>query len=46
MLTFVRAAFMAKEEDSDMDPMDYRVLLMLSSVYRLWGKMRLVDLKP
>ena len=41
-----RAAFLAKEEDTDMGPMDYRVLLMLSSVYRLYGKIRLPQLQP
>ena len=45
-LTTARAAFLAKEEDSDLDPMDYRVLLMLASSYRLWGKIRLAHLKP
>ena len=45
-MTVARAAFLAKEEDSDMDPLDYRVLLMLSSVYRLWGKIRLPQLQP
>ena len=45
-LTTARAAFLAKEEDSDLDPMDYRVLLMLASTYRLWGKIRLAHLKP
>ena len=29
-----------------MDPMDYRVLLMLSSVYRLYGEIRLPQLQP
>ena len=29
-----------------MDPMDYRVLLMLASTYRLWGKIRLAHLQP
>ena len=37
-LNLARAAFLAKEVDSDMDPLAYRVLLMLPSVYRLWGK--------
>ena len=46
MLTMGRAAFLAKEEDSDMDPMDYRVLLMLSPVYRVYGKVRLAPLQP
>ena len=45
-LSLTRAAFLAKEEDSDLDPMDYRVLLMLPSVYRRWGKIRLAHLKP
>ena len=45
-LTTARAAFLAKEEDSDMDPLAHRVLLMLASVYRLWGKIRLVHLQP
>ena len=46
MLTLARAAFLANEEDSDMDPLDYRVLLMLSSIYRLYGKVRLAQLQP
>ena len=29
-----------------MDPLAYRVLLMLPSVYRLWGKIRLAQLQP
>ena len=41
-----RAAFLAKEEDSDMSPLHYRVLLILASVYRLWGKIRLEQLQP
>ena len=45
-MTVARAAFLAKEEDSDMDPLDYRVLLMLSSIYRVWGKIRLPQLQP
>ena len=45
-LRFARAAFLAKEEDSDMIPLDYRVLLMLASVYRLWGEIRLEQLQP
>ena len=45
-LRIARAAFLAKEEDSDMGPIDYRVLLMLSSVYRLYGKIRLPQLQP
>ena len=45
-LNMARAAFLAKETDSDMDPLAYRVLLMLPSVYRLWGKIRLAKLQP
>ena len=45
-LRYARAAFLAKEEDSDLDPMDYRVLLMLPAIYRLWGKIRLEHLSP
>ena len=37
-LNVARAAFHAKEADSDMDPLAYRVLLMLPSVYRLWER--------
>ena len=29
-----------------MNPLDYRVLLMLASVYRPWGKIRLEQLQP
>ena len=45
-MTVARVAFLAKEEDSDMDPLEYRVLLMLSTVYRVWGKIRLPQLQP
>ena len=45
-LITVRAAFLAKAEDSDMDPLAHRVLLMLASVFRLWGEIRLVHLQP
>ena len=44
--TIARAAFMAKEEESDRDPLDYRVLLMLSTAYRTWAKIRLERLHP
>ena len=37
---------MAKEEESDMDPLDYRVLLMLSTAYRTYAKTRLEHLHP
>ena len=45
-LTMARVAFLAKEEDSDMDPLAHRVLLMLASTYRLWAKIRLSHLQP
>ena len=41
-----RAAFLANEADSGMAPLAYRVPLMLPSVYRLWGKIRLAQLQP
>ena len=41
-----RAAFLSKAEGGSMDPMEHRVLLMLPSVYRLWGKTRLRHLEP
>ena len=37
-LNVARVAFLAKEADSDMDQLAYRVLLMLPSVYRLWER--------
>ena len=45
-LMITRAAFLAKGEDSDMGPLAYRVQLMLASVYRLLGKIRLLHLQP
>lgn len=37
-LNVARAAFLATEAGSDMDPLAYRLLLMLPSVYRLWER--------
>ena len=37
-LNVARAAFLAKEADSDMDPLAYRVLLMLPSGLQAMGK--------
>ena len=41
-----RAAFMAKDEDDELNPLAYRVLLMLPAIYRLWGRTRLAHLQP
>ena len=41
-----RAAFMAKEEGIELDPLSYRVLTMLPASYRLYAKIRLKDLQP
>ena len=40
-----RAAFLAKEENAA-SPLDYRLLLMMSTLYRSWAKIRLADLMP
>ena len=44
--TTARAALLAKEGESDLDPLAYRVLLMLSTAYRIWAKVRLEQLHP
>ena len=41
-----RAAFLAKDEEPDLDPLAYRVLLMLATAYRTWAKIRLEHLQP
>ena len=41
-----RAAFMSKDEDDALNPLAYRVLLMLPSIYRLWGRARLDHMQP
>ena len=41
-----RAAFLSKAEGGSLNPLEHRVLLMLPSVYRLWGKTRLRHLEP
>ncbi len=41
-----RAAFMAKDEDDPLNPLAYRVLLMLPSAYRLWTRTRLRHMQP
>ena len=44
--TMARAAFLAKDEEPDLDPLAYRVLLMLATAYRTWAKVRLEHLHP
>ena len=41
-----RAAFMVKDEEDPLNPLAYRVLLMLPSAYRLWTRTRLRHLQP
>ena len=41
-----RAAFMAKDEEDKLNPLAYRVLLMLPVVYRMWARARLAHLQP
>ena len=41
-----RAAFMCKAEEVALNPLAYRVLLMLPAIYRLWGRTRLAHLQP
>ena len=40
-----RAAFMQKNPDKDTDPLQYRVLTILSAVYRRWASLRLYDMQ-
>ena len=44
--TIARAAFMAKEEGIELDPLSYRVLLMLPASYRRYAKIRLRHMQP
>ena len=41
-----RAAFLPKDETNSQDPLEYRVLLMLPTVDRIWAKTRLRQLAP
>ena len=45
-LTHTRAAFLAKEEGEALDPLCFRCLLMMPSIYRLWARTRLSHLEP
>jgi hypothetical protein len=40
-----KAVFLAKEDKVSADPLDYRVLLILSAVYRRWAASRLHQLE-
>ena len=44
--TMARAAFLAKDEEPNLDPLTYRVLLMLATAYRTWAKVRLEHFHP
>ena len=41
-----RAAFLAKDAEDTLEPVSYRVLLMLPAAYRLWARTRLRQLAP
>ena len=41
-----KAHFFAKDEEPSLDPMEYRVLLVLQRLYRRWATMRLRHLQP
>ena len=41
-----RAAFIQKPDTTDDDPLSYRVLSVLSVLYRTWAKVRLRNLLP
>ena len=45
-LKVARAAFLATDAKDALNPLAYRVLLMLPTIYRTWAKIRLRDLKP
>ena len=44
-LLFARAAFLAKDTNDALNPLAYRVLLMVPIIYRTWAKIRLKHLK-
>ena len=41
-----RAAFLSKDPRDTLNPLAYRILLMLPAVYRMWSKTRLRHLQP
>ena len=42
--TWGKAFFLSKTEEPSTDPMEYRILLILSRLYRRWASLRLRDL--
>ena len=44
-LRVVRTAYLAKTSMHSADPLQYRGLLVMSALYRVWGKLRLHDLR-
>ena len=45
-LKSARAAFLSKDPEDELNPLAYRVLLMLPAIYRMWSKTRLRHLAP
>ena len=45
-LTAARAAFLSKDPNDELNPLAYRLLLMLAALYRMWSKTRLRHLGP
>ena len=43
--TLARAPFLAKKDDSN-QPEDFRLLLVMSTLHRMWARMRLQDIMP
>ena len=41
-----KAAFLAKDPSKTDDPLSYRVLLILPTLYRRWASVRLLDMAP
>ena len=44
--TVARAAFLCKDPEKAQDPMQYRVLRIVSALYRRWAAIRLETLRP
>ena len=45
-ITKARVAYIAKEQGSVTDPMQFRGLTIMSAIYRVWAKQRLHMLEP
>lgn len=41
-----RAAFLSKDPEDELNPLAYRVLLMLAALYRMWSNTRLRHMAP